>query len=261
MSIKKISAAPSGDAAPAPSQQLAVADGPVFVVAREHAQAANLHADQATWHALQCGLELLRIKAALGETRGKKPQAAVFLKDSWADTVQREVGISDDTARRWMHMAKGGLSKLEIEPEKFLALPEPRREKAVEKLRTMAEKAESQSDFIRELYGLKPPPGFALQGNDLKREKHKATKRRRTKTEMDEARMESAAAEWFEWGFLSIRDAYLNPKESWHGLTDVPLSNLADVLKRFSDEVDQVCRARGIQPAKLADWQNQISEK
>ncbi len=63
-------------------------------------------------HAVRCGLELLRLRAEVGISRGgdrrSNPHAAGLIPN-WADLVARELGISDDTAQRWMRAARGYL--------------------------------------------------------------------------------------------------------------------------------------------------------
>ncbi len=63
-------------------------------------------------HAVRCGLELVRLRHELGVLPGRRtdltsPHAAERL--NWADMVSRELGISDDTAQRWMRAARGYL--------------------------------------------------------------------------------------------------------------------------------------------------------
>jgi len=230
---------------------------PDFTIARAHAQSVNQKAGEAVWHALQCGLELLRIKAAhpelsQGGDRRSKPQAAVL--KTWATLVEEKVGISDDTARRWMHMAKGGLQKLEIEEADWTLLSDSKRESATAKLQKLASKAESQTDFIRELYGLKPPIGFALSGSDIPRSNHQK-KGKKNKT-ADEKREENAQ-DAYDAVFPLLRNDWFADRLYTH-LTDVPLSNFINITKRILDEAQQIATARGIKPAQLADWDQDI---
>lgn len=73
---------------------------------------------------LRLGLELLRLKSSYPETRGvkpkeKNPHSAGF--STWEETVQRELGISDDTAQRWMRAARGFLSHCKRDERWWLA--------------------------------------------------------------------------------------------------------------------------------------------
>lgn len=87
------------------------------------AVAAYLKATKtATVHAFRCGLELLHLKAEHPEIRGgtapggaktgRNPHCAGI--ETWAATVERELGISDDTAQRWMRAARGLLIRLGV---------------------------------------------------------------------------------------------------------------------------------------------------
>lgn len=61
-----------------------------------------------------------------------------------------------------MLLAKGALKELETEPQAFLALPEPKREKTLQQVETLAGQYATQQDFIRKLFGVKPPLGAGL---------------------------------------------------------------------------------------------------
>lgn len=92
-----------------------VASAPAaFSTARHHAQEAFRLGTAAANHAVLCGIELIRLRDQVGTTQGQRndlkrtsPQAAEKL--SWPELVRREVGISDDTARRWMQAARNQL--------------------------------------------------------------------------------------------------------------------------------------------------------
>jgi len=101
-----------------PNTQLAKVASP-FASARAHAERAFEHGMALANEAVLCGLDLIRLHEEHGEHRGgdrksknQKPQRAVFDSVSWPELVQREVGISDDTARRWMQAARAQLPAL-----------------------------------------------------------------------------------------------------------------------------------------------------
>lgn len=70
------------------------------------------------------GLELKRLKKNLGETRGRKNPNTSGI--SWGELVQQEVGITDDTATKYILMAEGSKKRipmLEKLEEKLLTAP------------------------------------------------------------------------------------------------------------------------------------------
>ena len=85
------------------------------------------------------------------------------------------------------------------------------------------------------------------------RERPNGTKRR-TKAEKDFDDKAGQAADWYKFGFAGIKLAFQEPEATWHHLDDQCLANLADLVKRFSKSVDEVCRARKVVPVKLANW-------
>lgn len=93
------------------NQLLTTGDSPFFTAAM-HAQEFYRLGREAGQHAIMCGMELIRLQDSHGETRGRKgnkPHAAVFSRETFAERVWQEVGISDDTARRWMQAARAQL--------------------------------------------------------------------------------------------------------------------------------------------------------
>ncbi len=137
-----------------------------WAVARHHAERAQHHATHAVAHALQCGCELLRLQASHPELRGgdrhqeqKRPGDAFA---PWRTVVESRVGISEPTARRWMLLAKGWLARRAIAEARYLALPDAERDQLAEEARADASRHATQLDFLRELYGVRPPPGHGL---------------------------------------------------------------------------------------------------
>lgn len=254
---------PSLVGASEPKSATALATSP-FATAREHAQAANLHADQATWHALQCGLELLRLKAELGITQGKRtdkmnlPHAA----GSWAEVVQREVGISDDTARRWMHMAEGALGKIEHTPESFLPLPPTKRADALGELERLAEAAGSQRDFLRLLFGVQSDPPKPKGGYRETRADGSERAKKRTKAQIARDLFEHEARlhlpklrERLDHVLALILAEKAGPVRAWDLLDDAQLEALKAAAADLRDGIlaTQKRRAqlRGKQPPAL----------
>jgi len=77
---------------------------------------------------------------------------------------------------------------------------------------------------------------------------------RRTKDELDFDNKEKMALRWHKIAWHQFLDAQQSPVDTWLHLPELQLANFADVLKRLSKEVDEVCRSRKIVPSKLADW-------
>jgi len=139
-----------------------------WAVARVHAHLVQQHASRAVEHAMACGLELLKIRDSHPELRGgnrhseQKAHDALFAREGWYEVVQREVGVAKDTARRWMLLAKGWLARRELDQAGYLALPDAERDQLAEEARADASRHATQLDFLRELYGVRPPPGHGL---------------------------------------------------------------------------------------------------
>jgi hypothetical protein len=99
---------------PAPSTIVATPSAPAaFSAARHHAQEAFRLGSAAANHAILCGIELIRLREAQPELRGRTPSSGKKTDTigvlSWPELVRREVGISDDTARQWMQAARNQL--------------------------------------------------------------------------------------------------------------------------------------------------------
>jgi hypothetical protein len=112
------------------------------------------------------GLELLSLYKANGIQRGgdrANPQAAGLL--TWEEICKKEAGISDDTARRYMDMAKAAAPRLKKLPAlknfdpftmPMAKLPELQREALTHAVKKLTD-GKSQTDFFAELY--KQPSG------------------------------------------------------------------------------------------------------
>lgn len=102
---KALAAAATREAIPSP-----------FAAARQHAERAFQLGQALGEEVTLCGLELIRLYELRGIQRGGdrksgkiKAASCGFDSESWAELVMREVGISDDTARRWMQAARAQL--------------------------------------------------------------------------------------------------------------------------------------------------------
>lgn len=164
--------------------------------------------------------------------------------------------ISRPTAYRFMDLAEGLRDEFHLAKKTDLVhlltaplekLPPPQK-KAREKIDAFVE-GKSQRQLMFE-FGIDTKAGKAKGGD---KSKHRSGKRR-TKAQVEDDELAENAAEWFEPAFGVFRDAATNPRETWLHLEDLPLANLADVLKRLTKEIDEVCRNRGIKPQALADW-------
>ena len=93
--------------------QLAVVGSP-FSAAKNHAEEFYRLGRAAGQHAILCGMELLRLRetsgiAHGGDRKSSKIKTAACGLDNWETLVEREVGISADTAARWMQAARAQL--------------------------------------------------------------------------------------------------------------------------------------------------------
>jgi hypothetical protein len=120
--------------------------------ARSHADEVRALINQSCGPAACCGLDLHLYKLSLGVKHGgdrkSKPHDADLIR--WQDVVQEQVGISDDTARRWMQMGIGALGQLQTTEAAYLEMTETQRAAVKAKLCRLTE-GKSQLDFFREL--------------------------------------------------------------------------------------------------------------
>lgn len=82
--------------------------------------------------------------------------------------------------------------------------------------------------------------------------------RRRTFAEKEFDDAKAKALEWYKLGFFTVLWSFQHPRDTWLDLPDTELANFADLLKRLSREVDEVCRSRRVVPCKQADWQERV---
>lgn len=95
-----------------------------FIHARQLQRQIKMHLVAGSGLMVLLGIELKRLKKNLGETRGRKNPSASGI--SWGDLVKRELGITDDTATKYMLMAEGSKKRIPIIQEleeKLLTAP------------------------------------------------------------------------------------------------------------------------------------------
>jgi hypothetical protein len=92
--------------------------------------------------------------------------------------------------------------------------------------------------------------------DQFKKEPEKGGKRERpngTKRRTDAEKDFDDAMAWYEYGFLDLKQTYLNDT-LWRTLPDVELANVADLVKLFAKKLDDVCQSRKIVPSKIRTW-------
>lgn len=121
---------------------------------------------------VMAGFALNELQKTHGTKPGKRTDLATSPNDSerlnWSDLVKEQAGISDDTARNWMHMAKGVKAKWKkLAPQDRLKAlmavsPSQWSEKDMKLVCDSLHKVtdgKSQLDFMRELGLAKKPRG------------------------------------------------------------------------------------------------------
>lgn len=99
-----------------------------YAAARHHATEAFRLGSQAAQHAILCGIELIRLREQHGTNQGARNDLAETSPQrggkssqgrpshpsspSWPELVHREVGLPEETARRWMQAARNQLPAL-----------------------------------------------------------------------------------------------------------------------------------------------------
>lgn len=141
-----------------------------FVTAATLFQRASLAAQ------IMAGLMLIDLYKAYGIKKGKRTDLPhnAGSSESWPDAVRKRLGISDDTAYRWMDMARAAkprLTKGDIDLGAILeknpgALTQAEQEllqKAVHKISD----GKTQLEFMLECGAVKAPQGSAARGGAL----------------------------------------------------------------------------------------------
>lgn len=106
-----------------PKFQLAMAvsqvssDQPTWETARRFKDAANRFEHGAVACRVMTGIVLLDLRETYGTTPGARTDLATSPHGAerlnWADRVQQELGISEDTAGRWMKLARAAIPRLQ----------------------------------------------------------------------------------------------------------------------------------------------------
>jgi hypothetical protein len=147
---------------------------------RQWLEAAKMFEQGKLFSQVMGGFELLALHKAHGVKAGNRvdlvshnlPQDVGGSKLSWPELVKKEAGISDQTAYRYMEMAKAAAPRLKKLPElkgldilgiPLATLPEPAKEALEKGVRKLTD-GKSQTDFFAELYkqggkGTGRPPG------------------------------------------------------------------------------------------------------
>lgn len=97
-----------------------------FAQARTYLQAGKAMAHGAAACMVLLGCELKRLKAETGETRGRPKKSASMRTISWNDRLQAELGISADTAGRYIDLAdkaRGRLPEVARIADELLSTP------------------------------------------------------------------------------------------------------------------------------------------
>lgn len=135
---------------------------------RHWINAAKMFEQGKLFSQVMTGFELLALHKANGISQGKRTDLSTNLPHdagSWSEIVKKEAGISDDTARRYMDMAKAAAPRLKKLPalknfdpftNNIAQLPEPQREALSSAVKKLTD-GKSQADFFNELY--KQPSG------------------------------------------------------------------------------------------------------
>lgn len=83
-----------------------------FAAARKYLQTGRMMAHGAAACMVMLGCELKRLHAAHPETRGRPKKTDAHRVISWAKLVEQELGISDDTATKYMALATEARKRL-----------------------------------------------------------------------------------------------------------------------------------------------------
>jgi hypothetical protein len=107
---------------PAPVPHEPAGEAAQWAAVRRYVEGARLFQRASLAAQIMAGMGLLDLRKDYGEKRGgdrksfaaknQKPHGAVFDFSDWPAVVKRELGISDDTARRWMEMATEARKRL-----------------------------------------------------------------------------------------------------------------------------------------------------
>lgn len=147
--------------------------------ARRYVEAATLFQRASLASQILAGVELTALRKTFPETRGgnqkQKPHGAAFAPLTWADAVKKHLGISPDTASRWMEMGKAAKKRLsngdldlgailEKNPGSLTPAEQELLKKAVHKISD----GRTQLEFMLECGVTKAPQGSAAKGGDTR---------------------------------------------------------------------------------------------
>ena len=181
-----------------------------------------------------------------GKGRGVKDGVSEWLRTRAPDvkkpTAYRFLNVALAVAEKFATPKKIGFAELATTPAD--KLPAPLQKKQAELWNFVS--GTSQRSWLDQ---------FTPKGG--KTERPNGTNRR-TKAEKEVDDAATISKRWHDLVFPQFRFAFLRPKESWLHCDDLALANLADVVKRFSKELDEVCKSRKIVPSKVADWSDNL---
>ncbi|MGJ8674030.1 hypothetical protein [Rubritalea sp.] len=145
--------------------------------AKQYATAAKRFARASVACQVMLGFELTELKKELGYTQGRKsskkknPTESVF--STWSEHCKAELGITDDTARKYINMAEGAKRRLKSCYNNLPLLDKPVTEFSDEQLELLDKAVrkitdgQTQSQFLID-YGIaKAPQGSAAKGGNL----------------------------------------------------------------------------------------------
>jgi len=125
--------------------------------------AAKLFEQGKLFSQVMIGFELLALHKANGISQGKRTDLSGNFPQSggsWEDILQKETGLADSTARRYMDMATAAAPRLKKLPalknfdpftNNIAQLPEPQRKALTSAVKKLTD-GKSQADFFEELY-------------------------------------------------------------------------------------------------------------
>lgn len=148
-----------------PEESATMAVSQEFAAAKEYQQLARLHLHAAAGYMVLTGLELKRLRATHGETRGAGLAKDKARNIPWSHLVKQELGISDETARKYIAMAEAAKNRLPIIKQleqKLLSTPLAMIEEKEQLVQATLKLTDGHSakSFMEEMGIAKPPPGI-----------------------------------------------------------------------------------------------------
>jgi hypothetical protein len=170
---------------PADDAALAV-QSPDFDSARQYLSAARLHGAATAAFLVLLGVEIKRLRGIHqpkrgGDHKSKNQTRNVSCLISWPEIIQRELGISHDSARNYEAMAEAGKKHIaELNAEELLTmplcqLPDARREQIVHAVQKVTDGQTAQQLMFD--WGIaKKPQGSGATGGARPRQKEKLSR-------------------------------------------------------------------------------------